>query len=124
MSEKNYDYRTGERVRRIRKTLGLTLEGFGGKLGVSKQTISRIENNVSCLTEQMAKLICHEYNVNYDFLVYESGEMFARINCHKNSSEDIDSFRGKLLSVLSSLDDDGWKALKSIFDSIDSKIEG
>ena len=32
----------GSRVKEIRKALGLTLDEFGGKLGVTKQTISRI----------------------------------------------------------------------------------
>ena len=33
----------GERVREIRKALGLTLEKFGDKLGVGKTAISKIE---------------------------------------------------------------------------------
>ena len=66
----------GERVKAIRKSLGLTLEKFGEKLGVKKGAISAIENNNRNLTEQMAKSICREYNVNYDFLTYGDGEMF------------------------------------------------
>lgn len=67
----------GERVKNIRKTLKLTLEEFGSKVGVTKQTVSRIENGVNNLTDQMAKSICREYNVNYDYLMYEEGEMFS-----------------------------------------------
>lgn len=48
----------GSRVKEIRKALGLTLDEFGGKLGVTKQTISRIENGVNGLTDQMIKSIC------------------------------------------------------------------
>lgn len=66
----------GERVNEVRKTLGLTLEKFGEKLGVTKTTISRIEKGVNNLTDQMAISICREYNVNYDFLMYGEGEMF------------------------------------------------
>ena len=33
-----------ERVRELRKTLGLTLERFGERLGVKKNAISAIEN--------------------------------------------------------------------------------
>lgn len=66
----------GSRVKEIRKALGLTLDEFGGKLGVTKQTISRIENGVNGLTDQMIKSICREYKVNYDWLVYGDGEMF------------------------------------------------
>lgn len=66
----------GERVKEIRKELNLTLEKFGEKLGVGKTAISNIEKGNRNLTEQMAKSICREYNVNYDYLMYGEGEMF------------------------------------------------
>ena len=68
---------TGERVKEIRKTLNLTLEKFGEKLGVGKTAISKIEKDERNLPDQMAKSICREYNVNYDYLIYEEGEMFS-----------------------------------------------
>lgn len=66
----------GERVNQIRKTLDLTLEKFGEKLGVQKSSISKIEKGRVALSDQMAKSICREYNVNYDYLMYGEGEMF------------------------------------------------
>lgn len=65
-----------ERVKEIRKTLDLTMEKFGEKLGVGKTAISNIESGNRNLTEQMSKAICREYNVNYDYLMYGEGEMF------------------------------------------------
>lgn len=67
----------GERVKELRKSLGLTLEKFGDRLGVTKVAISNIEKGNRNLTEQMTKAICREYNVNYDYLVYGDGEMYA-----------------------------------------------
>lgn len=66
----------GERLKEIRKSLGLTLEKFGESLGVKKNSMSQLENDRYSLTDQMAKSICREYNVNYDYLVYGEGEMF------------------------------------------------
>ena len=66
----------GERVRDIRKALGLTLEKFGEKLGVGKTAISKLEKDERNLTDQMAKAICREYNVSYDYLMHGDGEMF------------------------------------------------
>lgn len=66
----------GERVKEIRKRLGLTLERFGEKLGVQKGSISKIEHDERSLTDQMAKAICREYNVSYDFLIYGEGDPF------------------------------------------------
>ena len=69
----------GERVNEIRKELNLTLEKFGEKLGVTKVAISNIEKGNRNLTDQMAKSICREYNVNYDWLIYGEGEMFDNL---------------------------------------------
>lgn len=69
----------GERIKEVRKTLGLSLDKFGEKLGVTKQTVSRIENGINNLTEQMTKSICREYHVDYDWLVYGEGDMFSNI---------------------------------------------
>lgn len=69
----------GERIKEIRKTLDLTLDKFGEKLGVTKQTVSRIENGVNNVTDQMARSVCREYNVNYDYLMYGEGGMFDNL---------------------------------------------
>jgi transcriptional regulator with XRE-family HTH domain len=66
----------GERVKEVRKALGLTLDKFGVKIGMKKNSISQVENGHNALTEQMARSICREYNVNYDYLINGEGEMF------------------------------------------------
>lgn len=65
-----------ERVRELRKTLGLTLEKFGERLGVKKNAISAIENGRNSLTDQMTKAICREFSVDYMWLTTGEGEMF------------------------------------------------
>lgn len=67
----------GERVKEIRKALKLTQDKFGEKLGVKKTAISKIEKSEVSLTDQMTRAICREYNVNYDWLMSEEGEMFT-----------------------------------------------
>lgn len=67
----------GERIKKIRIALNLTLEQFGIKVGVTKAAMSNIENGNRNVTEQMAKSICREFNVNYDYLVNGEGEMFS-----------------------------------------------
>ena len=68
----------GAKVKEIRKTLNLTMEKFGEKLGVGKTAISKIEKNERNLTEQMTKAICREYNVNEEWLKNGCGEMFIQ----------------------------------------------
>ena len=66
----------GERIREVRNALGLTLEKFGDRLGVTKVAISNIEKGNRNLTEQMTKAICREFNVDYMWLTTGDGEMF------------------------------------------------
>ena len=68
-----------ERVRELRKSLGLTLEKFGANLGVTKTTISRLENGDRNLTDQMFLSIVREYNVNPDWLRNGTGAMFLDV---------------------------------------------
>lgn len=65
-----------ERIKELRKALGLTLENFGAKLGVTKTEISNIENGNCELTDQMFLLICRESNVNPGWLETGNGPMF------------------------------------------------
>lgn len=67
----------GERIKDVRNSLGLTLEKFGEKLGVTKTAISRIERGERSLTEQMTKSICREFSVDYMWLTTGEGEMFV-----------------------------------------------
>lgn len=65
-----------ERVKEIRKTLDLTLEKFGERIGVTRGSMSNIENGNRNLTEQMTKSICREFSVDYMWLTTGEGEMF------------------------------------------------
>ena len=66
-----------ERVKEVRKTLGLTLEKFGERIGVTRGSMSNIENGNRNLTEQMTKSICREFSVDYIWLTTGDGEMFV-----------------------------------------------
>lgn len=65
-----------ERVKELRKTLGLSGEKFGEPLGLKRSAISQIETGNANLTDQVIKLICLTYNVNEDWLRTGEGEMF------------------------------------------------
>lgn len=106
----------GERIKEIRKSLNLTLEKFGEKLGVGKAAISNIEKGNRNLTEQMAKSICREYNVSYDYLTEGEGEMFTDLPdtildelCIQYGLDDIDR---KIMEIYLELPSEARQALK------------
>lgn len=107
----------GERVLEIRKVLGLTMDKFGEKLGVQKSAISKIEKDRVNLSDQMVKLICREYNVNYDWLMDGEGEMFSDLPqtvldelCSQYELDDLDRFIVELYVGLPKDVRDGIKA--------------
>lgn len=111
-----------ERVRELRKSLNLTMDAFGTRLGVSKQTISNIENGNRDMTEHMFKSICREFNVDPSWLRDGSGEMFVQKSRDQEIEEFVnqvmadeqDSFRRRLIAVLSRLDVEDWKVLEKM----------
>lgn len=125
-----------ERVRELRKYLGLTLEKFGEPLGVTKTAISRLENGVNGITDQMVKSICREYNVNEEWLIDGIGEMFTEIDRDDQLmrwaasvlKDDSDSFRKRFVTMLSSLSVDEWQFLEDkarmLIDLRDQSDEG
>lgn len=58
----------GERVRLVREHFGLTMAEFGSKFGVTRASISNIENGNRGLTNQMLSSICKEFDVSEEWL--------------------------------------------------------
>ena len=56
------------RIKLLRKTLNLSQDAFGEKLGIKKSAVSKIENGENGLKDQLAKLICRTFNVDYFWL--------------------------------------------------------
>ena len=65
----------------VRDKAQLTMEQFGSRIGgVSKSTISNIENDNRNLTEHMLKSICREFDVNEKWLKTGEGDMPRKLS--------------------------------------------
>lgn len=69
-----------ERVKELRTALGLSAEKFGGKIGVTRSAISKMELGVCNISEQSIISICREFNVNEEWLRNGTGEMFNNLS--------------------------------------------
>lgn len=115
----------GERVRETRKTLNLTLDKFGERIGIKKSALSSIENGKSNLTEQNIKAICREFNVDYIWLTTGEGEMF--VDSDDDFIEKIDRImagendaRKNMIKTLVNASDDDIQMLCRLIDSYNS----
>lgn len=111
-----------ERVKILRKTLKLSGEKFGEKLGVQRNAISQIETGKNNLSEQMLLAICREYNVNEEWLRTGEGEMFIETkesfleNISKQYS--LDDLDIKIIESYLNLSPDGREFIKNYIKSI------
>ena len=65
-----------ERVKELRKALGLSGEKFGKKIGLKRAAISKIENGIVGLSDANIISSCLTYNVNEHWLRTGEGDMF------------------------------------------------
>ena len=104
----------GERIKDVRNSLGLTLEKFGEKLGVTKTAISRLEKGERSLTEQMTKSICREFSVDYMWLTTGEGEMFV---------ESDDDFFERIDRIMAGENESRKNMIKTLLYASDADIE-
>ena len=110
------------RLKTIRKSISLSQEEFGKKLGITGAAISKIESGNRNVTEQMTLAIIREFDVNEQWLRTGEGEMFLI----KTRDEEIasfigtllkkedDTFKKRLISALSKLEEPDWEVLEKM----------
>ena len=109
-----------DRIKELRNELGLSAEKFGARVGVTRSAISRIENGIVNVTEQMQKSICREFNVNEEWLRNGTGDMFIEMDAEDQLMEwagrvlssESTSFKKRFVKMLMSLSEDEWGFLE------------
>lgn len=115
-----------ERVKELRKNfLKMSQTAFGQQLGVSRDVIKNIELNVLAKPEQklsLLKLICKEFSVNEEWLLYGNGDMFinndtkydALINKIMNGENE---FAKNIFKTFALFDEEDWEALQHMIET-------
>ena len=108
-----------KRLYALRKELGLTMEKFGARIGLSKQTVSALEAGDRMPTDQTIMLICREFNVRPEWLLDGSGEMFHAMTkdeqiaafVARTLGDESAEFQRAFLSVLATFGPHEWDLL-------------
>ena len=108
-----------ERIKKLRKSLGLTQQEFSDRIKVKRNTVATYEMGRSMPSDAAISLICREFNVNETWLRTGDGEMFKPVNRDQEIADfmaDIlkgePDFRTKLISVMARLSADEWAMLE------------
>lgn len=101
------------RIKELRKSLGLNQTEFGAKLGITTSAISGYELGTIAPSNSIIKSICREYGVNETWLMTGAGEMRRSREAELGAlirSRLIDSpesFQSALVTTLLRFDPDG-----------------
>lgn len=95
----------GERIKEVRKALGLSGEAFGKPIGLSRGALSNIERSVNGASDRTIRLICSKYCVDYFWLTEGKGEMFI---------DDMDAILEELAAE-KGYDDETLRIMKKLY---------
>lgn len=118
-----------DRIRTLRKELGLTQEKFAEKLSMKRNTIANYEIGRNEPIDAVIYLICREFNVNEEWLRHGTGEMFVKTTPYENaynrfgyimenSSPSKKAALTMLLELLYEVPDDKWELIMKQFEEI------
>ena len=66
----------GERIKQLRKELGMTQAVFAERIGIRQNSVAVIEMGKNMPSDQTVAFICREFRVNEEWLRTGAGEMF------------------------------------------------
>ncbi len=114
-----------DRVKEIRKTLNLSMEAFGARIGITRSAISRIENHVVNVTNQNVTAICREFGVSEEWLRNGTGEMFLEMSRAEQAAQIVgaalgsnDEFVLNTFIALGQLSPAEWDVIKKFVNKI------
>lgn len=112
------------RIKELRKSLGLNQTEFGAKIGVATSAISGYELGTISPSNAIIKSICREFRVSETWLRTGAGEMRRPVSREQALGDGIrailvdrpESFQAALITTLLKFDPDGpeWAALERI----------
>lgn len=119
-----------DRIRLVRKALGLTQTEFGERIGIKGNTVTGYESGIRTPSDAMLISICREFNVNETWLRTGEGDMFLQ----RTRDEELAAFFGdalsgepdfrrRFLAVLSRLSAEEWELLEHMANKLVSEMK-
>lgn len=100
----------------------MTQQEFADRIGTKRNTIAKYETDTNVPSAAVISLICREFNVNEEWLREGKGEMFIKMTrdeeiatfIGKTLHSEEDSFKKRLISALSALNESDWETLEKL----------
>lgn len=119
-----------ERIKELRKSLGLSQEAFAERLGLKGSAVSHLESGRRNITNQNIVAICREFGVNEEWLRTGSGDMFEEMSRAEKAAQIVgaalgsgDEFILNTFIALGQLSPNEWEIIKKFVDKIKGSDE-
>lgn len=108
-----------DRLKQIRKKLGLTQQEFADKLKITRNNIAGYETGKRSPSDAAIQLICKEFSVNETWFRTGNGEMFVEMDLEDELMQwagtvlaaEPDDFKKRFIRMLSKLSENEWELL-------------
>ena len=116
----------GERIKKVRRSVDLTQQKFGERLGIKPNSVSLIESGDRNPSDQVILAICREFNIREEWLRNGGGDMFIQMTrderiaawVGKTLSTESDTFQKRFISMLSKLNESDWEVLERMVEEM------
>lgn len=113
------------RIKELRKSLKLTQNEFGSRIGVASNTITSYETGTREPSNSVLTSICREFNVNREWLETGVGDMFEELSTQELAARIVgqalstsDDFVLNTFIALGQMSPAEWRAVKAFVDKI------
>lgn len=113
------DEDVNERIKELRKALGLTQQEFADAINIKRGSLANYEVGRNEPIDAVISLICREFSVNEAWLRGGAGEMFVRKDVDAEISDFVGDvlqgepdFRRRFISVLAKMTPEEWRLLE------------
>ena len=115
-----------ERIKKLRKILGITQQELANRIGIKRNTIATYESGRNEPIDAVISLICREFNVNEHWLRTGEGEMFLQLTkkdelilwANTPLNKESEDFKNRFVDALSKLNENDWELLANIAETL------
>lgn len=119
-----------ERIKEVRKSLGLTQQEFADRIGVKRNTVATYEGGRNIPIDSVVSLICKEFNVNEEWLRTGEGKMFQDLSQGELAARvvgealaDDNKFIQSVFISLGRLTQTEWKVVEKFIASVEEEMK-
>lgn len=119
-----------ERIKEVRKSLGLTQQEFADRIGVKRNTVATYEGGRNIPIDSVVSLICKEFNVNEEWLRTGEGKMFQDLSQGELAARvvgealaDDNKFIQSVFISLGRLTQTEWKVVEKFVASVEEEMK-